>query len=131
MYKCFLDDLRMPTNIFPTTKNREWTIVRNYDEFVRAIKKHGLPFFISFDHDLADEHYRASMFNADKHYTKYYNDGTFKEKTGYHAAKWLVDYCMTTTVPSPSGMFTAPIRAGLKTSVPTYNPTKEADYEKD
>lgn len=94
MYKCFLDDLRMPTNIFPTTKNREWTIVRNYDEFVRAIKKHGLPFFISFDHDLADEHYRASMFNADKHYTKYYNDGTFKEKTGYHAAKWLVDYCM-------------------------------------
>jgi len=70
--------------------------VKNYDEFVdwveRHINRYGLPDMVAFDHDLADEHYRASMYDEDEHYSDYYTDGTFTEKTGYDAAKWLVDF---------------------------------------
>lgn len=48
--------------------------VKSYDEFVNYITNHGLPDAIGFDHDLADE-----------------NEN---EKTGYDAAKFLVDYCI-------------------------------------
>lgn len=72
MYKLFLDDIRMPVD-------NGWTIVRNYNEFVDAINKYGLPKFISFDHDLSTEHY-SNMPSV--------------EKTGYDCAKFLVDYCM-------------------------------------
>lgn len=100
-YKLFLDDVRFPIQVFRTTTNMEWKVVRSYDEFVKIIEEQGLPFMISFDHDLADEHYRQSMYDKDKHYTKYYNDGTFKEKTGYHAAQWLVTYCLDKNIDLP------------------------------
>lgn len=94
MYKLFLDDVRMPNQVtWVPMPASPWTIVRNYKQFVDHISKSGLPFFVAFDHDLADEHYRPSMYNPDKHYTQYYTDGTFKEKTGYDCAKWLCDYC--------------------------------------
>ena len=95
-YKLFLDDERNPFKVtwvkghFPGP----WIVVRNYWEFTTYIKNHGLPAYVSFDHDLADEHYRKSMYDPDKHYTNYYTDGTFKEKTGYDCAKWLIDYCI-------------------------------------
>jgi hypothetical protein len=92
-YRLFLDDSRDPTQVFRTTKNSEWVIARTYEEFVKIIERDGLPFICSLDHDLASEHYRTSMYAPDKHYSNYYHDGTFKEKTGYHAAKWLVEYC--------------------------------------
>ena len=53
---------------------------------------------ISFDHDLALEHYRPSMYNPDNHYSNYYNDGTFKEKTGYDCAKWLIDFIINNKI---------------------------------
>lgn len=93
-YKLFIDDQREPNQVFKTTSNKEWEIVRNYNSFVEVISEKGLPFMVSFDHDLSPEHYRPSMYDTDKHYTKYYNDGTFREKTGYHAAQWLVTYCL-------------------------------------
>lgn len=99
-YKLYLDDVRLPTQTFNTT-NGEWVIVRSYDEFVDYILKNGLPWFISFDHDLAHEHYRESMYDADGHYSKYYKDGTFKEKTGFSCAEWLVEYCMNNKVDLP------------------------------
>lgn len=94
----FLDDERDPYKVkhvvLPTAS---WTIVRNYDEFVRAIETHyqeykKLPTYISWDHDLAASHYRESMYNPDRHYNEYY--ATFKEKTGYCCAKWLVQFCI-------------------------------------
>lgn len=100
-YYLFLDDVRMPHEvgnyIYPVELRKlyrlqDWVIVRSYAEFVNQIFLHGLPKVVSFDHDLADEHYRPSMFNPDKHYSQYYSDGTFKGKTGYHAAKWMIDY---------------------------------------
>ena len=100
-YKLFLDDVREPNQVFKTTTNKEWEIARNYANFVEIVMEKGLPFMVSFDHDLADEHYRPSMYDKDKHYTKYYNDGTFKEMTGYHAAQWLVTYCLDKNVDLP------------------------------
>jgi len=68
----------------------KWIVVRNYEEFVNYITNNGLPYLISFDHDLADEHYDPSMYSGN------YDDvaKNFKEKTGMDCAKWLVDYCI-------------------------------------
>lgn len=43
---------------------------------------------------MSEEAYRASMYNPDRHYNNYYIDGTFKEKHGFHCAKWLIEYCL-------------------------------------
>lgn len=62
MTKLYLDDLR------PTPDGHKG--VRSYTEFVNYITDHGLPDFISFDHDLG------------------------LEESGYDCAKWLVNYCL-------------------------------------
>ena len=59
----FLDDFRDPADAFNYTKEsmflkEQWDIVRNYEEFVNYITNNGVPYFISFDHDLADSHYK-------------------------------------------------------------------------
>lgn len=105
-YSLFLDDVRNPIDCFEYTKQGVylmdcWVIARNYDDFVKTITDNGVPDVISFDHDLADEHYRPSMYDPDKHYTKYYTDGTFKEKTGYHCAEWFLNYCLDNDLEIP------------------------------
>lgn len=103
MYKLFLDDERTPQQVkWIEMPLGPWEIVRSYAQFVSTIKRLGLPLHISFDHDLAPEHYRPSMYNKDGHYSNYYNNGTFKEKTGYHCAKWLTDYCMENNLDLPT-----------------------------
>lgn len=89
-YNLFLDDFRQPADAFQYTHNStylklKWRIVRSYDEFVAFIEKNGIPDLISFDHDLADEHYKKQ---ASIDYT---DEG---EKTGYHCAKWFINYCI-------------------------------------
>ena len=71
--KLYLDDIRVPDG--------DWVIVRSYNEFISHIKQYGLPEFISFDHDLADEHYAGENYK------------NFKEKTGLDCARWLLVYC--------------------------------------
>ena len=89
MYKLFLDDIRVPTNVFPTTNNSEWVIVRSYDEFIRTIEQRGRPMTISFDHDLCDSHYPTRETEGQPiDYSKH------SEKTGYACAMWLIDYCL-------------------------------------
>ena len=83
----FLDDLRYPIDAYYYTKQDiflrdDWKIVRNYHQFVSSILEAGIPEFISFDHDLADEDYLKS------------DSQELPEKTGYECAKWLIDYCM-------------------------------------
>jgi hypothetical protein len=68
-----------------------WVVVRNYDEFVKIIIEKGMPEMISFDHDLADEHYD---------FNKPYGD--YKEKTGFHCAKWLINYCIDNKMELPA-----------------------------
>lgn len=103
MNKLFLDDERKPSDVkWVVMPLGPWDTVRNYKEFVDHISKNGLPPFVSFDHDLAVEHYRASMYNSDRHYNNYYTDGTFKEMTGYQCAKWLIEYCIEKKQKFPS-----------------------------
>jgi len=63
--------------------------VRTYDNFKSYILKNGIPDIISFDHDLADEHYNSYFKDNDN-----INYEKFKEKTGYECAKWLIDYML-------------------------------------
>lgn len=81
-YNLFLDDVRDPTAVsWVTIPEGPWTVVRNYLDFVRVIENRGMPDHISFDHDLADEHYKNQR------------GGKFAEKTGLDCAKWLVEHC--------------------------------------
>ena len=90
MYNLFLDDVRSPKSAYsymqlPIYLQAEWIVVRNYYAFISLIQSKGVPDMISFDHDLADEHYKVQDFN--------YSNEEY-EKTGYHCAKWLIDYCL-------------------------------------
>lgn len=67
-YNLYLDDIRTP-------KQNGWVIVRSYQEAVDYVTKHGLPFMVSFDHDLAED---AFIYD--------------NAKTGYDFAKWLCNY---------------------------------------
>jgi len=92
MQSLFLDDIRNPHGVkwaVTDIQNQNiklpdtvYDIVRNYDEFVAYIDKQ-MPDMITFDHDLADEHYNTSL-----------NPDNFKEKTGLHCANYLVEKCI-------------------------------------
>jgi hypothetical protein len=105
MYNLFLDDFRNPEDVIlykPRCSyyvDRDWVIVRNYDEFVKIIKEKGIPIAVSFDHDLADEHYGLEDYVWNNEYDQ------FKEKTGYHCAKWLIEYCIDNNKELPKVIF--------------------------
>jgi hypothetical protein len=90
----FLDDYRVPSGVrwVNLPKCDDWDIVRNYDEFVDHIKKNGIPDFVAYDHDLADEHYSA---------LKDINYESFTEKTGLNCAKFLVELCASKNIRHP------------------------------
>jgi hypothetical protein len=82
----FLDDLRFPEDVrYDYGPYKDVVICRNMDDAVWCVKQYGIPKFISFDHDLADEHYVAAG----------------GEKTGHTFAKWLCDYIMDNKVDIP------------------------------
>lgn len=98
-YFLFLDDIRNPKEV---TWERipfgvQWDIVRNYDKFVKTVEEKGLPVFVTFDHDLADEHYPKSS----EDYLKGVDSSKFREKTGFDCAKWMVEYCEENALPFP------------------------------
>ncbi len=78
--------------------------VLNYKEFTQWIDLHGLPDSVSFDHDLAPEHYTPEYFWNSYEESKKYQDWikpTYKEKTGADCAKWLINYCKEFNVKLP------------------------------
>lgn len=100
MYFLYLDDIRNPRMTYPLMRDEDWVVAKNYDEFVKLIKEKGLPKVVSFDHDLAQEHYpwgNPQLYHpaGPLPYDKY------KEKTGLDCAKWLVNYCMDEDLPLP------------------------------
>ena len=107
MSRLFLDDIRVPfdclsymkPNVKHIYEDNNWDVVRTYDDFVGYIEHFGLPELISFDHDLADEHYSNKMYDGNNLYNKLYDE--FKEKTGYECAKWLCEYCSKNKLPLP------------------------------
>lgn len=103
-YKLFLDDERIPTDVLNykplSIYNEHWLIVRNYHQFTDTIERYFekfkmMPELISFDHDLADVHY-SSMNKGGK-----INYDNVSEKTGYHCAKWLVEFCIDNDLKIP------------------------------
>jgi len=83
-YKIYLDDIRTPID-------KDWIVVRSYNEFVDKINKIGLDNIdcISLDHDLGDSAMKEWHTNVYVNYTLDYNN--IIEKTGYDCAKWLVE----------------------------------------
>lgn len=106
-YNLFLDDYRTLLSTYEYKKfkpyiTEEWVIVRNYNEFVKVIEQQGLPKLISFDHDLADEHYTPEKYWNDYEASKEYQESqNYTEKTGYDCAKWLAEYCLDNQLPLP------------------------------
>jgi hypothetical protein len=103
----FLDDFRNPLDVLEYSEytehiadyvNLDWEVVKSYKEFVRHIKINGLPDVVSFDHDLDEEHYSPLMHDSASYNALY---KFFKEKTGYHAAKWLKRYIKRNNLPLP------------------------------
>lgn len=98
-YNIFLDDERHPWKVtwMSMPEDLPMKIIRNYKQFVGMITKCGLPEFISFDHDLASEHYAIG---APTNWQEFdYTNIT--EGTGMCCAKWLVEYCMEHDLPLP------------------------------
>lgn len=99
-YYLFLDDIRQPEEAFSYTNNaiyinKKWLVVRSYDEFVKFIEENGVPHTVSFDHDLADIHYtQEEIIPYD----------SYKEKTGFDCATWLINYCMDNKLQLPTGV---------------------------
>ena len=92
-----MDDVRIPTHVtwVDIPKDQHYSVVRNYQEFVDLITLRGLPKFVCYDHDLGLSHYGHGLNGDDIPYDSY------TEKTGYDAAKWLVDYCMNKGIKHP------------------------------
>jgi hypothetical protein len=86
-YSLFLDDVRQPKQVtWVELPLVEWVVVKNFDQFIAYIKLHGCPTRVSFDHDLAPEHYKDDIdWSKPLHMT---------ELTGMDCVKWLVDYCI-------------------------------------
>lgn len=87
MTRIYLDDVRTPVD-------KDWVVVRSYEEFVDKVNELGLENIetISLDHDLGISAMREWHNNAYNNYTLDYNNIT--EKTGYDCAKWLVEQWM-------------------------------------
>ena len=86
----YLDDVRTPKQ--GPMEGVDWTVVRNYQEFVDAVKQIGLEniHIISLDHDLGDSAMSEYFNNVSPNFTLDYNN--IMEKTGYHCAKWLIEH---------------------------------------
>lgn len=87
MTRIYLDDIRTPVD-------KDWVVVRSYEEFVDKVNEVGLENIesISLDHDLGISAMREWHTNVYNNYTLDYNN--IEEKTGYDAAKWLVEQWM-------------------------------------
>ncbi len=94
-YNLFLDDERqpeslevlLPPQLYNLAIDLNWTIVRNYDEFVEMVNMRGLPNIMSLDHDLG--HCKNDI------------EYDFEEKTGMDCVKYLVNYCMDNDLEVP------------------------------
>jgi len=127
-YLLFLDDDRDPNEVFGYTNDQiyllKWVVVRNYDEYVKCIIDNGIPDVISYDHDLGHEHYSVQS-NIDY--------SIFKEKTGFHCAKWLINHCIDNKLELPETILIHSWNrvgaANIKSLFDTYNKVKDINCD--
>lgn len=86
-YRLFLDDYREPPK-----DGGQWTVARSMKEAVDLVLDRGIPSYISFDHDLADEHY--AVYEPEELKTRF-------DDTGYDFAKWFGNYVLDNNVVLP------------------------------
>lgn len=109
--KLFLDDVRTPDQCifymrlrvgeFCKLYRENWVIVRSYDDFVAALQTYkGNISHISFDHDLAESHYDAAMYDSAEAYLAKIADSP--EKTGYDCAVYFNEYYKKLKLPFPA-----------------------------
>jgi hypothetical protein len=90
-----LDDVRSPLDVFLYTFKfkylfKKWVIVRNYKELKEWVFKNGLPYFISFDHDLHPSHYTPKEYWSDYEASKKWQEAQPKiECNGEDCAKFI------------------------------------------
>lgn len=109
-YRLFLDDVREPAHVadyMPSMAkeyvSHQWVVVRDYHEFIDAIRELGVPEVISFDHDLAHEHYTPQEYWSDYDASKAYQEAKeYKEATGKDCATWLCEYLDRDNLPLPT-----------------------------
>lgn len=80
-YRLFLDDYRFPPS------GEKWIIARSMKDAQWYVERFGAPYCISFDHDLADDHYDTTQ----QH-----------EETGYDFAKWFCQQVMDGRITLPT-----------------------------
>lgn len=130
--KCLIldDDYRRTPQIIASYTNNDiymkysWDYVRNYDEFVKYIETNGIPDVVSFDHDLDFEHYsKQSNIPYDK----------LKEKTGFHCAKWMLNYCLDNNLEIPKEIYIHTMNIvgalNIKSLFTTYNKIYPTDND--
>lgn len=92
----FLDDFRNPKDCLTYMHKRigslnpiylqNWVVVRNYDQFVETVKNNiDTITHVSFDHDLAEEHYVSDTW-------EFSDLDIYSERTGYDCAVWLKEF---------------------------------------
>lgn len=95
--RLWLDDLRNPyLNIEGKVPERflkgNMVWVRSYEEFVGWIEKYGVPWEISFDHDLVYSHYTPEKYWDNYELSKTWQDiQEHTEKTGLDCVKYLIN----------------------------------------
>lgn len=106
VYNVFLDDLRQPVEAYAYTRNpiyinKEWKVVKDYDEFVSLLEKiavdGGTLGSVSLDHDLAQSHYEIPC----EIFEKFTADQLGVELTGLDCAKFLTEFIDRTKMPHP------------------------------
>lgn len=103
----WLDDVRDPFKSYwverysPIGTDVEINWVASYNDFVNYVKEEGVPDGVCFDHDLGEEYIKFYFENGGHENPPNPLDGTFVEKSGYDAAKWLCDYCYDNKLPIP------------------------------
>lgn len=92
--RLYLDDIRTPVD-------DDWIVVRNYNEFVKQVKLHGLGNFevMSLDHDLGEGAMVEYYTNVKNNYMLDYNN--INERTGMDCCRYLVSESMNEKIPLP------------------------------
>jgi hypothetical protein len=93
-YKIYLDDTRTP-------EDKTWEVVKSYKQFILLVRRLGLNNIttITLDHDLDDSANQEYYKNTKDNY--FINYDSILEKTGYDAAKWLVQESIEKNIPLP------------------------------
>jgi hypothetical protein len=88
--KClYLDDIKIPTE--QLSGYEPWHIVRDFREFKKYITECGMPDYISFDHDLDEEHHQQFL-NNQRSGNQTIDYDSFTEYTGLDCLEWLCSY---------------------------------------